>query len=165
MRIGVISDTHGHADLTLRAIRMLESLEVEQVLHCGDIGSEEVVALFDPWPTHFVWGNCDYNRPPLAAAIERQSTPRSPKTLHGEFGELELAGARVALLHSHDRAKFRQTIDAGDYDLVCYGHTHQAAIDRHSDTVVLNPGAVYRANPHSVAIVELPACDAQIIEL
>ena len=38
MRIGVISDTHGQVANTLAAVRMLESLEVQAVLHCGDIG-------------------------------------------------------------------------------------------------------------------------------
>jgi hypothetical protein len=30
-------------------------------------------------------------------------------------------------------------------------------------TMALNPGALYRANPHSLAIVELPDIDATII--
>ncbi|HEX5470621.1 MAG TPA: metallophosphoesterase family protein, partial [Lacipirellulaceae bacterium] len=46
-----------------------------------------------------------------------------------------------------------------------YGHTHVAAIDRHGETIVLNPGAIYRASPHRVAVVELPAVEPTIIEL
>ena len=69
MRLGIISDTHGHVELTCPAVRMLESLEVETVLHCGDIGSIEVVELFAAWPTHFVFGNCDYDTEKFAAAI------------------------------------------------------------------------------------------------
>ena len=160
MRLGLISDTHGHADLTRRAVRMLESLEVETLLHCGDIGTPEIVSLLAGWPTHYVFGNCDYDKQPLRNAISAAG-----QTCHEEFGELQLAGVRIALLHSHDRAKFRGVIDSGAYDLVCYGHTHVAAIDRHGDTLVVNPGAVYRANPHSVAIVELPALEATIVEL
>lgn len=160
MRIGVISDTHGHAELTRPAIRMLESLEVETVLHCGDIGTPEVVELFAPWPTHFVFGNCDHDHTPLRAAIEAAG-----QTCHDEFGELEFAGVRVALLHSHDRAKFRHAIDSGNYDLVCYGHTHVAAVDRHSETLVVNPGAIYRANPHSLAVIDLPQLEVNIIKL
>jgi hypothetical protein len=30
---------------------------------------------------------------------------------------------------------------------------------------VVNPGAIYRASPHSVAIVDLPAVTATIVEL
>ena len=160
MRLGVISDTHGHVELTRPAVRMLESLEVDAVLHCGDIGSMAVVELFASWPTHFVFGNCDENTSAFAAAMEKAG-----QTCHGLFGDLEFNGVKVALLHSHDRRKFRDVIDSGQYGLVCYGHTHVAAIDRRGKTVVLNPGAVYRASPHSIAVVELPAVEATIIEL
>ncbi len=161
MRLGVISDTHGHVELTRPAVRMFESLEVDAVLHCGDIGSMAVVELFATWPTHFVFGNCDDGH----ANTSQPRLGRLARTCHGLFGDLEFDGVRVALLHSHDRRKFRETIDSGEYGLVCYGHTHVAAIDRHGETVVLNPGAIYRANPHSVAVVDLPAVTATIVEL
>jgi putative phosphoesterase len=160
MRIGVVSDTHGHVELTRPAVRMLESLEVDTALHCGDIGSIEVVKLFAAWPTHFVFGNCDYDTEQFATAIQKAG-----QTCHGMFGDLEFEGLRVALLHSHERRRFRETIDSGDYQLVCYGHTHIAAIDKRGKTTVLNPGAIYRAEPHSLAIVDLPAVEATIIKL
>jgi uncharacterized protein len=160
LRLGVISDTHGHVELTRPAIRMLESLEVETVLHCGDIGSIEVVELFAKWPTHFVFGNCDDNMAAFTAAIAQAG-----QICHGLFGELEFEGVRVALLHSHERNRFREAIDSGRYELVCYGHTHVAAIDRRGETLVLNPGAIYRANPHSIAVVDLPTVEASIIEV
>ena len=160
MRLGIISDTHGHVDLTRPAVRMFESLDVNAVLHCGDIGSMAVVELFAAWPTHFVFGNCDEHLDRFAAAIRAVG-----QTCHGLFGDLEFEGIRVALLHSHERRRFRETIDSGDYRLVCYGHTHVAAIDAHGDTIAVNPGAIYRATPHSVAIVDLPAVEATIIEL
>ena len=75
----------------------------------------------------------------------RRRDPRAGQTCHGLFGDLEFDGVRVALLHSHERKRFREAIDSGEYGLVCYGHTHVAAIDRHGETLVLNPGAIYRA--------------------
>ena len=160
MRLGVISDTHGHVELTRPAVRMLESLEVDAVLHCGDIGSIAVVEMFAAWPTHFVFGNCDDGTAAFSAAIQKAG-----QMCHGQFGDLEFDGIRVALLHSHDRHKFREVIDSGEYGLVCYGHTHVAAIDRRGVTVVLNPGAIYRAQPHSIAVVDLPKVEATIVEL
>jgi putative phosphoesterase len=139
---------------------MFESLDVETVLHCGDIGSIAVVELFEKWPTHFVFGNCDERLDEFAAAIRAAG-----QTCHGLFGDLSFDGIRVALLHSHERRRFRDTIDSGDYRLVCYGHTHVAAMDQHGETLVLNPGAIFRASPHSVAIVDFPAVTATIIEL
>jgi putative phosphoesterase len=160
VRLGIISDTHGHVELTLPAVRMLESLAVETVLHCGDVGSPDIVGLFSAWPTHFVFGNCDDGQQALRAAIEAAG-----QTCHGEFGELEFEGIRVALLHSHDRRRFRETCESGIYELVCYGHTHLAAVDRRGKTLIVNPGAIYRAQPHSVAIVDLPDLVATIINV
>ena len=70
-----------------------------------------------------------------------------------------------ASIHSHDAVKVRQTLQSGQWDLVCYGHTHVAAIDRYGPTLALNPGALYRANPHSLAIVDLPSVEATIVEV
>jgi putative phosphoesterase len=139
---------------------MLDSLDVDVVLHCGDIGSVAVVELFQQWPTHFVFGNTDMDLDSLAAAIRDAG-----QTCHEMFGDFKLEGVRIALLHSHDGRRFRQTINSGDYGLVCYGHTHVAAIDRHGETLVVNPGAIYRANPHSIAVVDLPAVEATIVKL
>ena len=47
-RIGVVSDTHGHTVYARQAVRMLESLDVQLVLHCGDIGSADIVEMFAP---------------------------------------------------------------------------------------------------------------------
>src|SRR4051812_7719193 len=160
MRLGIVSDTHGHVLNTLAAVRMLESLGVDEVLHCGDIGSVEIPPLFAPWPSHFVFGNCDPNEAELKMAIAAAG-----KFCHGRSGDLTIGGRRIALIHSDDARLFRQTISGGQFDLVCYGHTHLAEQHREGKTLVLNPGALYRANPHSIATVELETMEAAIIPL
>ena len=90
MRLGVVSDTHAQVEFARAAVRMLESLEVDEVLHCGDIGSEEIVPLFAPWKTHFVFGNVDYDHAGLKRAIEQAG-----QTCHGSFGQLTLGGVRI----------------------------------------------------------------------
>ena len=107
MRLGIVSDTHGHVANTQSAVRMFESLKVDAVLHCGDIGALAVVELFAEWPTHFVFGNCDTDLDQFAAGIQRTG-----QHCHGLFGDLEFDGMRVALLHSHDGRRFRQTMSA-----------------------------------------------------
>lgn len=158
MLLGVVSDTHGQLDHTRRAVRMLESLAPEVVVHCGDIGSTLVVELFRPWPTHFVFGNVDGHQRELRAAITSAG-----QTCHDRFGELTLANRRIAFLHSDDALRFRTTTGAGLYDLVCYGHTHHAEQHREGNTLVLNPGAIFRANPHSIAVVDLVDMKATVV--
>lgn len=151
MRVGVVSDTHGDMGSTESAVELLARQNVEVVLHCGDIGSTSIIPLFDRWPTHFVFGNVDGNESAL-----RQAIAVSGQHCHERFGELELDGVRVAILHSDDDFKFRSTIGSGEFDLVCYGHTHVAKHERRGTTEVLNPGALHRAEPRTIAIVELP---------
>jgi len=150
MRIGVVSDTHGHLGSTAAAVKILEQQDVAAVLHCGDVGSPAVVSLFSQWPAHFVFGNVDYDARELREAIEV-----SGLTCHERFGTLELAGRKIAWLHSDDRDLFERTIRSGEWDLVCYGHTHVPEYHKIRRTLVLNPGALYRANPRTIAIVDL----------
>jgi putative phosphoesterase len=160
MRIGVISDTHAHVQNTQRAVRMLESLEVEEVLHCGDICSTSIPPLLAAWPAHFVFGNCDHESDELREAIAAAGL-----TCHGLFGDFELGGRRIALIHSHDARLFRRVTTSGEYDLVCYGHSHIAEQHRQGKTLILNPGALYRADPHTIAVVELDSLEATIVPL
>ena len=160
MRIGVLSDTHAHVKSTQAAVRLLESLDIEAVLHCGDICSAEIPPLLAAWPAHFVFGNCDHDLEHLRRAIKEAGM-----SCHGQFGDLALGGRRIALLHSHDARMFRRVTTCGDYDLVCYGHTHAAEQHRQGRTLVLNPGALYRATPHTIAIVDLAMMEATIVPL
>ena len=61
---------------------------------------------------------------------------------YGRFGNLELAGRRIALIHSDDAKLFRRITTSNEYDLVCYGHTHQAEQHREGKTLILNPGSL-----------------------
>ena len=160
MLIAVVSDTHGHLEFTRDAVRVLESIQVEQILHCGDIGSVQVISLFSPWPTHFVFGNVDGQQELL-----REEIRQGEMTCHDLFGDLELEGKRIAILHGDDERRLQQTIDSGQWDLVCHGHTHVAEQRYCGKTLVLNPGAVYRARVRSVAVVELPSMEVTPIPI
>jgi putative phosphoesterase len=160
MLLGVISDTHGHVPNNARAVRMLESLRVAQVVHCGDIGSSEIVTMFAAWPTHFVFGNVDYDRVTL-----RQTIAVAGQTCYGDFGTIRLEDREIAFLHGDDSKDLSEAIRSGRFALVCHGHTHISRIERVGQTLVLNPGAVYRARPHSIAVIELPALEATIVPL
>jgi putative phosphoesterase len=149
MLIGVVSDTHGHVANTLAAVRMLVEFSPAAVFHCGDIGGSEIPTLFAAWPTYFVFGNCDYPED-LRPAIKK-----AKQTCWERFGTIELGGRKIAILHSDDARQFRQVTHSDEFDLVCYGHTHAKKIERIGKTLVLNPGALFRASPKTFALVEL----------
>jgi hypothetical protein len=139
---------------------MLSALDVEAVLHCGDIGSPEIVPLFAAWPTHFVFGNVDYDAAQLEQAIRKAG-----QHCHHRFGDLTLGGRRIALVHGDDYAALAGAIEGGRFDLVCTGHTHIAKQQQRGKTLVLNPGALYRAQPHTMAIVDLEKLEATHIRV
>jgi len=159
MLIGVVSDTHGKIESTRQAIRMLESLEVDLVIHCGDIGSPVIVPLFRLWPTHFVFGNVD------CGEQIRDTIDAEGQNCHERFGSLELVGKRIAFMHGDDGDRFEKIVESGQWDLVCYGHTHTADISTRGRTTLLNPGALSNAGRYSIAAIELPSLKATSIAL
>ena len=151
MRIGVLSDTHGHRARTARAVEVFRSRRIDLVIHCGDIGSPEIVELLAPWPANFVFGNVD------DPAELRPAMVRLGKVCHERFGSIDLDGLHVAFLHGDDGQQFCQAPGSGRWDLLCFGHSHAAEISQRGPTKLLNPGAVDRAARPSVAIVEIPS--------
>jgi len=160
MRLAIISDTHGYVEPTQKAIAEIRESDVDLIIHCGDIGGPHLIELFADWPTHFVFGNVDGDREAFRIAISAAG-----QTCHGVFGELEIAGKRIAFLHGDDRHRFEETVRAGEWDLVCYGHTHRKEMHHVGGTLVLNPGALYRARPRTFAVVEFPANDVTFVSI
>lgn len=150
MRIGIVSDTHSRHETVAKAQELLRAEAVELILHCGDIEDADTVRQFADTPTHFVFGNCDYDRDALGRAVREIGA-----TLHDPFGELELAGRKIAFVHSDDKRLFRQLEAQGGYDFLFYGHTHHAEEHRTGSTRVVNPGALHRANPKTFVVLDL----------
>jgi putative phosphoesterase len=158
MRIGVISDTHGDVPATISAIRMLDSLGVSMILHCGDVGVG-IVPLLGGRRTHFVPGNTD------DADRLREAIVASEHAFHNPLGSLEIEGCRIAFLHGDDLRLLHGSIQSGNFDLVCHGHTHAFASSRQRQTLSLNPGAVSRTDRPSLAVVEVPSLEVTHVPL
>lgn len=160
MRLGIISDTHGRLAATQDAVKILREQDVTEVIHCGDIGSAGVVACFDGLSAHFVLGNVDREEDHTTVAIRTAG-----HSFHGRFGSLEREYIRIAFLHGDDSRRFDREIAAETWDLICHGHTHVAERRTVGRTLILNPGAVHRASPPSVATVDLPSLEVRFFEL
>ena len=155
MKVGIISDTHGQVDLALAAAREFIFRGVEAVLHCGDIGSEmvltEMAAIFQALeiPVYAVLGNCDspseWDFYPSDIGVE----------ILGRFGEVDLAGKRIAMLHSDDEDAFDRVAAADEYDYLLSGHSHVRHDRRKRKTRLINPGSAGRGMHPSCAILEL----------
>jgi len=158
MKIGVVSDTHNEVRAVQQALKTLDGLSIDLIIHCGDVGPN-VVPLFNGLTAHFVRGNMD-DPQTFGGLIDDPG-----HTFHDRIGSLELEGCRVAFLHGDDVKLFRNTVYSGRFDLVCYGHTHAFALTKEGSTLLLNPGAVSRSSQPSLAVVELPSLEARQILL
>lgn len=155
MKIGIISDTHGQVDLALSAAREFIFRAVDAVIHCGDIGSEmvltEMASLFQEIdiPLYAVLGNTDNH-------TDLKFYPGDIGVhLLGRFGQLDLAGKKIAVLHSDDGPHFSATIESQAYDYVLFGHTHVRFDEKQNRTRMINPGAAGRGMHPSCAVVNL----------
>jgi hypothetical protein len=161
LSLGVISDTHGNLLRTRQAMRIFREFGVERIIHCGDVGAAAVLSQFAGIPVDFVLGNCDGSE-----ADDRGVLAPDRVTCHGLFGHMELEGQKIAFMHSHDQLRFDREVSSGQWDMLCYGHTHKAALWMGCDrTIVLNPGALHRVATPSVAIVQLPERDVTHVHL
>jgi putative phosphoesterase len=161
--LGILSDTHGQAARCGRAVALLKQLRAEAFVHCGDVGGEGVFDALAGLRCWFVWGNTDVPSAGMQRYAETigLSPPRSSPV------RVELAGRTIAVFHGHesgfsqvwslasrgDGASLSRYLDGAAY--VLYGHTHEAADARVGPVRLINPGALHRARPHTVATLDL----------
>lgn len=153
MRVGILADTHDNVDAVRAATDLFSEQNVVEVIHCGDVVAPPIVDFFEGFTLHAVIGNNDGELDGLDRAIRGMG---GASALHGRFADLELDGVRIAALHGEDRDHVDE-VAAGDYDLVCYGHHHEAERREVGDTTVVNPGAHFPTVPErhrSVAVLD-----------
>lgn len=165
--IGLISDTHGRADSAQHAVQVLLDHGADCLIHLGDVGSTACVdALADTDPAtakqveaHLVFGNCDFD----AASLGRYALGLGIH-VHQPFGQLDVDGCKIAFTHGHLGSVMDHLLaEAPDYLL--HGHTHLLADERHGPTRIINPGAMFRASRHTVALLEPASGNLRVLEV
>jgi putative phosphoesterase len=166
MRIGILSDTHGNLEVTARAAGRLQDAGVAAVFHCGDIGGMDVLAelagVFAPDGTtvHAVLGNVDVH------SSDWKFFPTGIGViLHGRFGDIACGEKRIALLHSDDARRFRQTVTSGEFDLVLSGHTHELHDYTQHGTRCINPGTAGRGSPDTCAVLDMDSGKLTVLKV
>ena len=153
--LGLLSDTHGRAEITREAVEWLLDHGADILIHLGDIGGVEVIDALAVRPVgmeqqveaHLVYGNCDWE----SAALGRYARDLGVIE-HGLAGELVVDGKRVVFTHGHVASAMDQAIDSGA-DYLLHGHTHLQSDGIMRQTRVINPGALFRSSRHTVALL------------
>lgn len=125
LKIGVISDTHGHLDP--RVTEIFTQADVDHIIHAGDIGLPYLILdLEDIAPVTAVLGNND-------AGLNFKET------------ELLTLRDRKFLVHHiidpkapHD--KIKRKIIRENPDVVIFGHSHKPFCETIGNTLYFNPG-------------------------
>jgi uncharacterized protein len=160
MQLGILSDTHDQADMMESAVQVLQGRGAQFFIHCGDIGSPRILDYLAELPAAVVWGNCDWDRP----ALQKHSESLQIQFM-GAFGEIELAGQKIAVLHGDDARLKHQILHDQRHDYLLQGHTHVCMDERIGKTRLINPGALHRANPRTVALLDLRTNSLEFIKI
>ena len=144
MNIGIISDTHDDLLTLKNAIKTFNERKVSYVIHAGDYVFPGVVKEFKNFNGKLVGvlGNNDGEKLGLLKKFQEIGGE-----LHGEFGDLELGGIRIAIYHGTNNKLTEAIIASQKYDLVICGHTHLKRDDKIGNSLVLNPGCAHRDFP------------------
>ncbi len=154
MLVGILSDTHDKADTTRAALDLLQSRGASQFIHCGDVGSPQVIDLLVGLRAVFVWGNCDYDRMSLSRYANRLGVQ-----CFGPFGEMEIDGKLFAILHGDDASLKRKLLAEQRHDYLLQGHSHQKEDTRIGRVRLINPGALHRVAVKTVGLLD-PVSDS-----
>ena len=149
MIIGILSDTHDHADAMAAGLSALAAAGAQFYIHCGDIGSQRCIDLLAGLKSAFVFGNTDFDRVALARYAESIGVP-----CYGNFADLDLAGKKIAVTHGDDYRLKQRILANQQHDYLLQGHTHLRADEWVGRTRLINPGALHRAAAKTVATLD-----------
>jgi putative phosphoesterase len=149
MRLAIISDTHlPRGTREIPAACLAQCRGADAILHAGDFSDVPVLELLRGLgpPLHGVWGNVD-------SAAVRAVLP--------ERLELELAGARIGMVHIPGPAAGRaERLRAAfsSCDAVVFGHTHMPEHGDAGGFQTFNPGSPTerrRAPAHTMGLATI----------
>ncbi len=141
MLVGVMSDSHDYIRGVRLAAQLFKEHGVELVIHLGDIVAPFTLRALREAGVRdaiILLGNNDGEKRMLARTAERLGFK-----LYEPPVVLELDGRRVFAMHgvgSEDETLRVVRAVAGSVDIVLYGHTHVARLERVGAALILNPG-------------------------
>jgi uncharacterized protein len=167
-RIGLLSDSHGRAETTRKAVERLVREGAQVLIHLGDVGTLEVIDELlvsappnpgdnphtesgEPLEAHVVFGNVDWD----ADSMARYARSSGIAVDH-PVGRLDCNGRQLVFLHGHDGAAMSREL-AAEPAYLCHGHSHRTRDERVGKTRVINPGALFRASEYTVALLDTEA--------
>ena len=158
--IGIISDTHENEEAIKKAVKIFKRKNVDFAVHCGDIVCPPMLEHFKGLKMKFVYGNNDGERTGLNS--------KSKGLGWGEVAdekEFEHNGKKFYVYHGTKKKKLDAAIKSNKYDHVLTGHTHIKRDERIGKTRVINPGALFRIYPYTIALLDAEKDRLDFVEI
>jgi putative phosphoesterase len=161
MIVGLLSDTHGRLDAAKAGVEELLARGAQVLIHCGDVGGTEILdTLAGDVPAYFVFGNNDWDRDGLGRHARHVGV-----TCLGVVGDVDLNGSLATVMHGDDATTARRVLAEHRHAYLFHGHTHVRADHMVGCVRVINPGALQRASPKTVALLDTTSGKVQFVEL
>ncbi len=164
MKIGLVSDTHDRLPFIDKAVQKLNEEKVELVLHAGDYSAPFAAFRFKPLRAQMigVFGNNDAEKELLQKNFETIG-----KQVRGKFAEVKVDKLKIALLHGEEADLLESLVNTSAYDVVMYGHTHQAAVRKQNRTMIINPGEAcgYLTEKATVGFLDTETMEVELVSI
>ena len=153
MKIGVVSDSHGHVENLRRAIKALRSEGVNRIVHLGD-DYDDVKALSGE-------EGADIMQVPGVFCASYHE-PGIPNRIIAEWEGVKVLLSHTAEAHKNDLPsdlKPEEVVVRGEVQMVLVGHSHIPEIKEHGGIIWVNPGHLKdddkKGYPPTYAILEI----------
>jgi putative phosphoesterase len=164
MIVGLLSDTHDCLPLIDEAIKQLNEINVELVLHAGDYISPFVTEHFMQLkaPMIGVFGNNDGDR-----TLLKKKFAELGADIRGRFAFVLVDGLRIAMLHGDETELMRSLLELERHDVIVSVHTHVPKTYRRGRTLVINPGEAcgYLSGKPTISILDTETLDVKTLLL
>ena len=165
--IGVMSDSHDNLINVDKAVNIFNERGVELVVHCGDYIAPFTLKNLSKLKCKMigVFGNNDGEKELLLKMASKYGLD-----IGGSFKTVEIDGRRIGILHGINGSTLDFIYGLASlrkYDVILYGHTHRAHIEKKDDVLIVNPGETFGLlyGKATIAIVDLEKMSAELVIL
>ena len=139
MLIAVMSDSHDNIWSLEKAIDIIRRDNADMIIHCGDFVAPFMAKELDGVgiPVHGVFGNNDGDQYLLT---KFSLTTMTNITFHGLVGQIDMGEFKISF--THEGVVGKALASGGNFNLVCFGHSHEYSLEKIGATILLNPGEI-----------------------
>ena len=139
MIIAVMSDSHDNIWNLRKALSIIKKKDAGMIIHCGDFVAPFMLKELNlaGIPIQGVFGNNDGDRYLLT---KLSLTSLTNITFYDPVGQVNISGFKIGFTH-HDIVG-ESLASGGNFDMVCYGHSHEYFLKDIGGTWLLNPGEI-----------------------